>query len=146
MRFLLDTCAISELIKPAPDPGVLEWFAQQDELSLYLSALSLGELKRGIEKLSAGKRKTFLQKWLAENVIQRFSDRVLPLDRNICLRWGEMQAQPEKQGKPMPMPMPAIDGLIAATALQHQLTVVTRNSKDMEASGVAPLNPWVART
>ena len=142
MRFLLDTCAISELIKPAPDPGVLEWFAQQDELSLYLSALSLGELKRGIEKLSAGKRKTFLQKWLAENVIQRFGDRVLSLDAGVCLRWGEMQARLEKQGKPMS----AMDGLIAATALQHQLTIVTRNSKDMEASGVAPLNPWVART
>ena len=140
MRFLLDTCAISELIKPAPDPGVLEWFAQQDELSLYLSALSLGELKRGIEKLSAGKRKTFLQKWLAENVIQRFSDRVLPLDRNICLRWGEMQARLEKQGKPMP----AMDGLIAATALQQQLTVVTRNTRDMDASRVALFNPWVA--
>lgn len=140
MRFLLDTCAISELVKPAPDPGVLNWFAQQDELTLYLATVSLGELKRGIEKLAAGKRKTFLQKWLTENVIKRFSDRVLPLDTAVCLRWGDMQAQLEKQGKPMP----AMDGLIAATALRHQLTVVTHNARDMEASGVALLNPWGA--
>ena len=140
MRFLLDTCAISELAKSTPDRGVLAWFAQQDELSLYLSTLSLGELKRGVEKLAAGKRKTFLQKWLTENVIQRFGDRVLSLDAAVCLRSGELQAQLEKQGKPMP----AIDGLISATALQHQLTVVTRNAKDMEASGAALLNPWAA--
>ncbi len=140
MRFLLDTCAISELVKPAPDPGVLEWFAQQDELALYVSALSLGELKRGIEKLTAGKRKTFLQKWLTENVTLRFGDRVLSLDAAVCLRWGEMQARLEKQGKPMP----AMDGLIAATALQQQLTVVTRNTRDMDARGVALFNPWVA--
>ncbi len=140
MRFLLDTCAISELVKPAPDPRVVQWFAQQDELSLYLSALSLGELKRSIEKLTPGKRQTFLQKWLAENVIQRFGDRVLPLGADVCLRWGEMQARLEKQGKPMP----AIDGLIAATALQHQLTIVTRNTSDLEASEAGLCNPWAA--
>ena len=134
MRFLLDTCAISELVKPAPDSGVVNWFAQQDELTLYLATVSLGELKRGIEKLTPGKRKTFLQKWLTENVIQRFGDRVLPLGAEVCLRWGEMQAQLDKRGEPMP----AIDGLIAATALQHRLTVVTRNTKDLEASGGGP--------
>lgn len=138
MRYLLDTCAISEFVKPAPDPGVLAWFARQEELSLYLSALSLGELKRGIEKLATGKRKIFLQKWLAESVIQRFSDRVLPLDADISLQWGALQAQLEKQCTPMP----AIDGLIAATALRHQLTVVTRNIMDMAASGVALFDPW----
>jgi toxin FitB len=142
VRFLLDTCAISELVKPAPDPGVVNWFAQQDELTLYLSTVSLGELKRGIEKLAPGKRKTFLQRWLTENVIKRFGDRVLPLGTQVCLRWGEMQAQLENEGKPMP----AIDGLIAATALHHQLTVVTRNTKDLEASGVALINPWVPST
>ena len=141
MRFLLDTCTISELVKPAPDPGVLKWFSQQDELALYLATVSLGELKRGIEKLAAGKRKTFLQNWLTENVIQRFGDRVLPLGSDVCLRWGEMQAQLEKQGKPMP----AIDGMIAATALHHQLTVVTRNTKDVKASGVGLFNPWLAQ-
>lgn len=140
MRFLLDTCAISELARPEPDPGVLKWFAQQDELALYLATVSLGELKRGIEKLTAGKRKTFLQKWLTENVIKRLGGRILPLSADVCLHWGEMQAQLEKHGKHMP----AIDGLIAATALQHQLTIVTRNVKDVAVSGVNLFNPWVA--
>jgi predicted nucleic acid-binding protein len=140
VRYLLDTCTISELVRPAPDTGVLEWFAQQDELSLYLSTLSLGELKRGIEKLTTGKRKAFLQRWLTEKVIQRFADRILPLDTAVCLRWGELQAQLEKQGAPTP----AIDGLIAATALHHQLTVVTRNTRDMEACGAGLLNPWLS--
>jgi toxin FitB len=140
VRFLLDTCAISELTKPAPDPGVLRWFAEQDERSLFLSALSLGELKRGIDNLATGKRKQFLQKWLAKNVIQRFGDRVLPLGEDVCLRWGEMQAKLEKQGRPVP----AVDSLIAATALCHQLTIVTRNTKDMAACGAALLDPWAA--
>ena len=141
MRFLLDTCAISEFVKLAPNQGVLRWFAKQDELALYLTTVTLGELKRGIAKLDNGKRKKFLQTWLTENVIKRFGDRILPLGLDVCLRWGEMQAQLEKQDKPMP----AIDGLIAATALQHQLTLVTRNTRDMEASGAALFNPWSAQ-
>lgn len=138
MKYLLDTCAISELVKPAPDAGVLKWFAQQDELSLCLSPLSLGDLKRGIEKLAAGKPKAFLQKWLTASVIQRFGDRLLPVTVEIGERWGDLQAKLEKKGKPMP----TIDGLIAATALHHRLTVVTRNTKDMEASGASLFNPW----
>lgn len=101
MKFLLDTCAVSEFAKPDPDPAVLKWFAQQEELALYLATVSLGELKRGIEKLDNGKRKRFLQNWLTENVIKRFADRILPLSSDICLRWGEMQARLEKHGKPM---------------------------------------------
>lgn len=107
---------------------------------LCLSALSLGELKRGIEKLAAGKRKSFLQKWLAEHIVERFGDRVLPVSAEIGQLWGELQAQLDKKGKPIP----AIDGLIAATALHHRLAVVTRNTRDMEESGVALLNPWTA--
>lgn len=140
MKFLLDTCVLSELVRPAPDAGVLQWFAGQDELSLALSPLSLGELKRGIEKLATGKRKAFLQKWLAENVRQRFDDRVLPVSAEVGERWGELQAQLERKGKPMPV----IDSLIAATALHHRLTIVTRNVRDMEAGGVALINPWTA--
>ena len=144
MKYLLDTCVVSELVKPAPDHGVVEWLAQQDELALGLSALSLGELKRGIEKLAAGKRKTFLQKWLAENVIRRFADRVLPVSAEVGTRWGELQAQLETQLETKGKPMPAIDGLIAATALHHRLTLVTRNTRGMEASAVPLFNPWAA--
>ncbi len=140
MKFLLDTCAVSELTKLTPNPGVVRWFAEQDELALHLAAPSVGELKRGVEKLDDGKRKNFLRNWLAESVIERFGTRILPANTEVCLLWGKLQAQLDKQGKPMP----SVDGLIAATALHHQLTVVTRNTRDMEASGVALFDPWQA--
>lgn len=138
MKFLLDTCALSELVKPAPNPGVVHWFSQQDELSLYLAAVSVGELNRGITKLAAGKRKSFLQKWLNDGVVKRFAERVLPLDTETFMRWGELQAQLDVQGAPMP----AFDSLIAAVALQHRLTIVTRDTKGMQGSGVDVINPW----
>ena len=138
MKFLLDTCLISEFAKPDPHPAVMAWLAQQDEFTLHLAAISAGELKRGVERLADGKRKRFLQNWLLESVIKRFGERVLPLSLDVFLRWGEMQAEVEKNVKPVS----AIDGLIAATALHYRLTVVTRNVRDMEASGVSVLNPW----
>lgn len=138
MKFLLDTCALSELVKPAPNSGVVKWYSQQDELSLYLPAVSVGELNRGITKLANGKRKSFLQKWLAEIVVKRFADRILPLDTETFVRWGELQARLDVQGAPML----AFDGLIAAVALQHRLTIVTRNIKDMQSSGADVVNPW----
>lgn len=136
--FLLDTCGLSELVKPRPDEGVLQWFAQQDELSLYISSLTLGELGRGIDRLDEGKRKRFLQKWLIDSVMQRFGDRVLAITSEVALRWGLVQAQLEKNGTPLPV----IDSLIAATGLHYQLTIVTRNVHDMKACGAALLNPW----
>jgi toxin FitB len=138
VRFLLDTCALSELVKPVPNPGVVNWFSQQDELSLCLAAVSVGELNRGIARLAAGKRKSFLQKWLAESVVKRFADRILPLDIETFLRWGELQARFDSQGAPMP----AFDSLIAAIALQHRLIIVTCNAKDMQGSGADVVNLW----
>lgn len=138
MSFLLDTCTLSELVKPAPNPALLAWFAEQDELTLHIATVSVGELMNGIARLAAGKRKKFLGIWLRENVVERFGERVLPLSLGIALRWGELQAKQEKRGKPQP----AIDGLIAATAIHHRLAVVTRNIGDMEASGVTLINPW----
>lgn len=138
MKFLLDTCALSELVKPSPNAGVVEWFSQQDELSLYLAAVSVGELNRGITRLPAGKRKSFLQKWLNENVVKRFAERILSLDTETFMRWGELQARLDVQGAPMP----AFDSLIAAIALQHRLTIVTRDVKGMQGSGVDVVNPW----
>lgn len=138
MKFLLDSCALSELVKPEPNLGVVQWFSQQDELSLYLAAVSVGELNRGITKLAAGKRKSFLQKWLNDSVVKRFAERILPLDAETFVRWGALQAQLDVQGAPMP----AFDSLIAAVALQHRLTIVTRDARGMQASGVDVVNPW----
>ncbi len=139
--YLLDTCTLSEFVSAKPNARVIAWLDQQEESSLYAAAVSIGELKRGAARLAEGKRKTFLQKWLVDSVINRFGERVLPTSMEVWLRWGEMFARLDKLGKPMP----AIDALIAATALQHQLTVVTRNTRDMEASGVPLLNPWEAQ-
>ena len=138
MSFLLDTCVVSELAKTSVDAKVRAWADSNSELEFYISALTLGELQKGAARLAEGAKKSLLLAWLHDDLIKRFADRVLPINQAVALRWGEMQAQLEKQGKLMP----AIDGLIAATALQHQLTVVTRNTKDMEASGVALFNPW----
>lgn len=137
--FLLDTCVLSEMTKPSPSPNVLNWLAAQNEMELYLCTITLGELKRGIEKLDAGKFQAYLKDWLEQRVIDRFAARTITLDAEVALRWGLLQAQTAKAGKPMPV----IDSLIAATALTHELTLVTRNTKDMDAGEVSLLNPWL---
>ena len=138
MSFLLDTCVISELAKSNVEAKVRDWAMSNNEQDLYISALTMGELQKGALRLPDGAKKTDLLNWLHRDLIQRFDRRVLNFDGAVALRWGEMQAQLEKQGRPMPV----IDGMIAATALHHQLTVVTRNTRDMEASGVSLINPW----
>jgi predicted nucleic acid-binding protein len=139
VNYLLDTCVVSELAKPGCDPQVKAWASTINELDLYLSALTLGELQKGASKLPRSARKSRLLTWLHKDLSQRFEERIIPITREVALLWGELQAQLEKKGKPLPV----IDGLIAASALQNQLTVVTRNTRDMEASGVALLNPWL---
>ncbi len=137
-RYLLDTCIISEYAKLQPDANVADWLKAQDESSLYLSALTLGEAKKGIEKLAECARKTRLQAQMIQEILERFDGRILPADTDVCLCWGELLARLEKQGKPMP----TVDSLIAATASFHGMTLVTRNTRDMEASGVTLFNPW----
>ena len=138
MRFLLDTCVISELIARQPDPGVVQWVDSIDEDRLFLSTITIGEIKKGIEKLPVSSRRSALAEWLDEELLIRFQDKILPMDTEVMLVWGELTAQLEKQGKPMP----AIDSLIAATALQARLNLVTRNEDDFAHCGVAVINPW----
>ena len=138
MSYLIDTCCISELVKKKPNPNVLKWFADQDELSMFLSVITFGELRKGIEKLSDSKKKQELNQWVKEDLNHRFKNRVLNINMEEVNRWGKILATAEKNGKPLP----AIDSLIAATAQVHDLTVVTRNTQDMEGSGVEVINPW----
>ena len=138
MSYLIDTCCISELVKKKPNPNVLKWFADQDELSMYLSVITFGELRKGIEKLPDSKKKKELNQWVKEDLNNRFKNRVLNINMEEVNRWGKILATAEKNGKPLP----AIDSLIAATALVHDLLVVTRNTQDMEGSGVDVINPW----
>lgn len=139
MSYLIDTCCISELVKKKPNPNVVKWFADQDELAMYLSVITFGELRKGIEKLPDSKKKKELNRWVKEDLKQRFKNRVLNITIEEVNKWGEILAAAEKDGKPLP----AIDSLIAATALAHDHSVVTRNTKDMEGSGVEIINPWV---
>jgi predicted nucleic acid-binding protein len=138
MRYLLDTCVISELAKPEPNEKVVSWATQNDEENFYLSTLTFGELHKGISKLPPSKRKENLLQWVEHDLKDRFKTRIIDITLKVAKQWGETQGISESQGRPMP----AIDGLVAATGLTHDLTVVTRNIADMQQSGVTLLNPW----
>ena len=138
MSYLIDTCCISELVKKKPNPNLLEWFADQDELSMFLSVITFGELRKGIERLPDSKKKKEINRWVKEDLKHRFKNRILNISLEGANKWGEVLATADKNGRPLP----AIDSLIAATALVHDLSVVTRNTKDMEGSGVEVTNPW----
>ncbi len=138
MKYLLDTCVISELIAKQPNEAVVTWVDTLDEGAVYLSAITIGEIQKGIEKLLDSNRKTNLKIWLNDDLMYRFSNRIQPLDNEIMLVWGTMVARLEKEGHPMP----AIDSLIAATAIQKEMVLVTRNEKDFSHTGVEILNPW----
>ena len=139
MKYLLDTCVISEVIKPKADQNVISWIKNQDEESLYLSVLTFGEIEKGIEKSPDEVRKKKLQLWVEEDLKKRFEGRVVPIDIDVSVKWGAIQGKAELQGKPMP----AIDGLIAVSGLVHNCIVVTRNVSDMEQSTAELLNPWI---
>lgn len=136
--FLLDTNCISELVRTKPEPRVLEWMEAADESVLYLSVLTLGEIRKGVAGLPQGKRQTQLEIWLDVDLQARFSGRILAIDALIADRWGLMAAEAKRKG----VALSAIDGLLASTALQHNLTIVSRNVRDFEGTRVLTLNPW----
>lgn len=140
MSWLLDTCALSEYIKKTPDPKVIGWLDEQDETSLFISVISLGEVEKGILKLrtSDPRRAQKLTAWLGK-VEQRFAGRILPLDAAALSTWAQFSAQAELAGRPLPV----MDGLLMATAQCHGLTVVTRNAQDFE-SFPRVFNPWMS--
>lgn len=140
MRYILDTCTISELVRPQPSPAVTDWVDSQQEEHLYLSVLTLGELRKGVERLTDGRRRLRLENWLDSDLKLRFAGRWLPVDEEVAERWGLVTAQAAARGAVLP----TTDGLIAATALVHGMTVVTRNATDMAAAGALVLNPWAA--
>jgi toxin FitB len=138
MKYLLDTNVISELVVKQPNERIVEWVDALPSDQVYLSVITIGEIRKGIEKLPESKHKADLKMWLRDDIPARFSGHVLDIDVPTMLAWGEMIGQLEQSGRPLA----AIDSLIAATAKLHSLTIVTRNDRDFDGTGVSVINPW----
>jgi len=137
--FLLDTNCISEALRLKPDPNVGNWMQVVDQALLYLSVLTLGEIRKGLAQLAQGKRRAQLETWLEIELQARFAGRILPIDAATADRWGLLAPEAKRMGKPLSI----VDGLLAATALHHNLTMVTRNVSDFKGFSIPVLNPWV---
>ena len=135
MSYLLDTNILSELTRQKPHASVLKWFENVSDESLYISVLSIGEIRKGIEEIKDEKRKEKLRIWLETELPAWFSERILAINHSIADRWGRLLAAAKR-------PMPAIDSLIAATALQYDLRLVTRSERDFQYPTLQIINPW----
>jgi len=138
--FLLDTNIPSELTRPMPDVRVRGWVAAQDNVSLYLSVVTVGELRRGFTALPQSKRRIQLEQWFEHYLLPLFIGRILPVTQSVADRWGILAGECQLRGTPLN----TADGMIAATALEHDLTIVTRNVKDFAGLGLMVFNPWDA--
>ena len=136
MSYLVDTNVLSELRRKQPQTQVVAWFGQRPRQSLYLSVLTLGEIRKGVGRLDGDPRQSALLDWLEVDLPRFFLGRLLAVDAHTADHWGRLQAGAGR-------PLPAIDSLLAATALQHDLTMVTRNTADFEGLGVRLINPWL---
>jgi toxin FitB len=135
LRCLLDTNVLSELFKKHPEPKVSNWLKEADQDALYLSVLTVGEIRKGIEKMEQGSRKTRLVQFLERDIPTQFEERILPVDLKVAEAWGLLEARANR-------PLPTVDAILAATALTHNLTLITRNTQDFSFSGLKLINPW----
>ena len=139
MSYLIDTNVISELARPKPDAAVLDWFGNTPDEALFLSVLTLGEIRKGVEKLLEPQRREKLRLWLEHDLREWFGPRILPIGPEVADHWGRLLAQAGR-------PVSAIDSLLAATALHHDLRLVTRNTKDFVYAGLEVIDPWETAT
>ncbi|MBU0679192.1 MAG: type II toxin-antitoxin system VapC family toxin [Verrucomicrobia bacterium] len=138
MSYLIDTCVLSECTRKKPNPEVIAWLEQQEENSLYISVIVLGEIVRGVAKLKDSAKKRSIRAWLYTDLVNRFRGRVLPIDEVVALEWGRLSGKASARGIQISM----ADGLIGATALVHGLNIATRNVSDLSPTGAAVFNPW----
>lgn len=138
MSFLLDTNVVSEWIKPQPNPNVVAWLAEVDEDRVYMSVVSLAEIRHGVELMPIGRRRERLMSWLTDELPARFEGRILGIDQRIAEAWGIMMARSQKGGAQLG----AMDAFFAATAHAHGLTLVTRNVRDFAKAIIPLLDPW----
>jgi predicted nucleic acid-binding protein len=136
VTYLIDTCVISELRRPQPNPGVVR-FVERNEFDHWLSVLTVGELLRGLHAMTPGRRRDELREWI-HRIEADYSLRIIPIDLDTVHIWGEVTGKLRREG----IQIATADGLIAATAIQHGLHVVTRNVKDFEPTGAPVINPW----
>ena len=136
--FLVDTNVVSEFIRPQPDSRVIRWLDAADPESLFAGVVTFGEIRLGIEDLPASKRRAALEEWLEQGLPQWFESHLLPVTKAIADRWGQLTIKAKRKG----IAITTADGLIAATALEYDLAIVTRNVKDFAATGVTIVNPW----
>lgn len=137
MKYLLDTCVISELVKPAPNRKVVDWLNEVPSKALFLSVMTIGEIEKGLTELPDSKKKVRLTVWL-NTLLNEYQERILPVDLMVAENWGVLQGNAEMAGAPMS----SIDSLLAATTYTHNLTLVTRNESDF-VPGITPIvNPW----
>ena len=140
--YLLDTNVISEFNRRGePDPTVLQWLEAADTNTLHVSVLTLGEIRFGVNALAHGKRRTQLEHWIDYDLPEWFEGRILPVDRQISDRWGALRAHAQAIGRPLSV----VDALLAATALHHDMTLVSRNVSDFIVADLAVVNPWETR-
>jgi toxin FitB len=140
VSFLLDTNVVSEWVKARPDSGVITWLAEADEDRVFLSVVTLAELRYGIERMPAGARQKRLNMWLTEELTLRFEGRILPIDAYVADIWGRVVARSQA----LQCTMSVLDAFLAATAEVHRLTLVTRNISHFQVLGDSVLNPWTA--
>lgn len=138
MSFLLDTNVVSEWVKPRPNAGLAEWLSNANEDDVFISVVTLAELRFGIERLAAGSRRRRLDEWLRIELPMRFEERILLIDGAVADEWGRMVARSAERGRPIA----AMDALVASTAQVHGMTLVTRNERDFEGIAESVLNPW----
>jgi len=137
VSYLLDTNVLSETVRRRPSRAVIAWLEQVPDEALFISVLTLGEIRKGVEGLGASQRRERLRLWLEHELVAWFGQRVLPIDREVADRWGRLLGEVGRS-------VPAIDSLIAATALHHELRLVTRNESDFNYPGLEVVNPWAA--
>lgn len=137
MNYLLDTCVISELVKPTPNENVINWLSHTPTERLYLSVITIGEVHKGITKLPESKKKNRLTNWLS-TLQEDYQSRIYPINLTVAENWGNIQGKADNNGTPLA----SVDSLIAAVAYTFNLIIVTRNENDFAASNVTILNPW----
>lgn len=138
MSYLLDTCVLSDPTQRQPNAGVKRWFADTSETSMYVSVLSIGEIRKGLVKLAGTPKAAQIGAWLKHDLLLRFDQRLLDVNSDVCNLWGELCGELSRKGRSPPV----VDSLIAATVLTHGLTLVTRNVRDFKNFGIEIINPW----